>query len=64
MAMIQTQASDRIFVSVINARNVIRLRVGPSEHGAARIAELRTSEARKLALFLLNSAEKMDEAPA
>jgi hypothetical protein len=64
MAMIQTQASDRIFVSVINARNVIRLRVGPSEHGAARIAELKASEARKLALFLLNSAEKMDEAPA
>jgi hypothetical protein len=63
MAMIQTRTSDRVYVSAVNARSVIRLRIGPSERGAARIAELEPSEARKIALFLLTSAEKMEDAP-
>jgi hypothetical protein len=61
MAMIRTHASDPVFVSAIHTRSVIRLRIGPSELGKARIAELKPSEARKIALFLLQSAEKMEE---
>jgi len=64
MALLQTRASDRVYVSVVNARRVIKLRIGPSQHGVARIAELEPSEARKIALFLLASAEKMDGEPA
>jgi hypothetical protein len=61
MAMLLTHTSDRVYVSAANAKGVVRLRIGPSEHGAARIAELRPSEARKIALFLLQSAQKMDD---
>lgn len=64
MAMIQTQASDPVFVSAVNARKIIRLRIGPGKLGPARIAELKPSEARKIALFLLHSAEKMDDGEA
>jgi hypothetical protein len=40
------------------------LRIGPSQLGKARIAELKPSEARKIALFLLQSAEKVEEGKA
>jgi hypothetical protein len=60
MAMIRTHTSDPVYVSTINTRSVVRLRIGPSEHGKARIAELKPSEARKIAIFLLGSAEKID----
>jgi hypothetical protein len=59
MAMIQTHTSERIYVIVVNATKMIRLRIGPSEHGTARVSELTPSEARKIALFLLTGAEKM-----
>jgi hypothetical protein len=64
MAMIRTHTSDPVYVSAIHARRVIRLRVGPSELGKERIAELKPSEARKIALFLLQSAEKVEEGKA
>ena len=64
MAMIQIHPSDRVYVSAVNARGTIKLRIGPSDQGAARIAELKPSEARKVALFLLASADKMDDASA
>jgi hypothetical protein len=64
MAMIQTHTSERIYVSVVNATKMIRLRIGPGEYGAARVAELTPSEARKIALFLLTGAEKMAHASA
>jgi hypothetical protein len=60
MAMLRTEASDRIFVSAVNARKVIRFRVGPSECGPERRTEMTSSEARKVALFLLQSAEQME----
>lgn len=61
MAMIRTHTAEPVFVSAVNARRVIKLRIGPSEKAAARIVELKPSEARKVALFLLTSAEKMEE---
>jgi hypothetical protein len=61
MAMIRTHTSDALYVSAIHARNVVRLRIGPSELGKARIAELKPAEARRIALFLLQSAEKVGE---
>jgi hypothetical protein len=60
MAMIQTHTADRVYVSAVHAKNVIRLRIGPSELGEARIAELKPSEARTIALFLLQSADKVE----
>jgi hypothetical protein len=61
MAMLSTRDEERIYVSAVNARKVIRLRVGPGKRGEARIAELHPSEARKIALFLLQSADKLDD---
>jgi hypothetical protein len=62
MAMLQTHTSDRVYVSVMHAKGVVRLRLGPSDQGPARLAELSPSEARKIALFLLQCAEKLDDA--
>jgi hypothetical protein len=64
MAMIQTHTSDRVYVSAVKGRAMVKLRIGPSDKGAARIAELKPSEARKVALFLLASADKMDDESA
>jgi hypothetical protein len=60
MAMLTTHASDRVFVSAVNTRGVIRFRMGPSERGPARVAEMTPSEARRVALFLLQVAEKVE----
>ena len=61
MAMLSTQGPDRVYVSAVTARTAIRLRLGPGAGGAARTIELRPSEARKIALFLLQSADKLDK---
>jgi hypothetical protein len=58
--MLRTLVLDRIFVSAANAKGVIRLRLGPSERGPERRTEMLPSEARKVAIFLLQIAEKMD----
>lgn len=61
MAMLSTQDLDRVYVSAIQARTAIRLRLGPGKGGEVRMVELTPPEARKIALFLLQSADKMDE---
>lgn len=62
MTMLKTHASDPVYVSAVHARRVVKLRIGPSKIGAACITELKPSEARKIALFQMQVADKIDAA--